>query len=349
MRTLLTFCSSYLNALSIQRITQRQERLRAGDETSENQRQPDIVHPIRRTVNEQPTSSRHRSSSDLPSNRPAQQNVPHEIPQSFDDASPTLGPEEDITFGDDSQLAIGNEDPQIERSRSPAPIPRRTTPWSQGSGTRNQSSDGMTLTQRIWEASKTRPGRSADTRFIDRQRDAARVSPIRDSDSEGAVRRVEQRASRKRARRSSESEPEAGPGHFDYDRRSVDLEGRRGEKPQESRRKRARVQEPETQSDANADANEEEEAPSPEPPRQRTVPPSSQPTTRDYPPTARVRWTDEEDNRLLRLMKDHSTRWAVIERQNQAQPPRQGEVRIEGRDQGALKDRARNIKIAYYR
>ncbi|KAL4781810.1 hypothetical protein BJX76DRAFT_334440 [Aspergillus varians] len=345
---------SYLNSLSIQRITQIQERIRSETETSENRRQSDIVHPVSRTVSEQPAISHRRSFSAL---------LSRGIPPSFNDASPTLLPEEpDITIGDDSQLAIGNEGSQIERSNSPPTIRRATVPWRREATSADQETTRMTLSQRVWEAAKAGastqsapgPSRSAAARFIDRQEHAARVSPIGDSQLRSAVSRIEERASRKRGRSSYESESDAGSALFDYDSRSVDLERRRAEKPQQSRSKRPRVEEPEAEENTNANANANEGTDLDESLRsvpRRSTPPliSSQRSAREYPSTARTRWTEAEDNRLKRLMRDHGAHWALIERQNQAQPVREGEVRIEDRDQGALKDRARNIKIACYR
>lgn len=80
---------------------------------------------------------------------------------------------------------------------------------------------------------------------------------------------------------------------------------------------------------------------------------------RDFIPTAaprsyipetktRMRWCAEEDRRLVRLISECGTGWADLVRVNYAQPVREGEVRIE-RDQMQYKDRARNLKIIYYR
>lgn len=61
-----------------------------------------------------------------------------------------------------------------------------------------------------------------------------------------------------------------------------------------------------------------------------------------------MRWCAEEDRRLVRLISECGTGWADLVRVNYAQPVREGEVRIE-RDQMQYKDRARNLKIIYYR
>jgi hypothetical protein len=68
-----------------------------------------------------------------------------------------------------------------------------------------------------------------------------------------------------------------------------------------------------------------------------------------------TRWTPSEDARLIRLIEENGLgkskgqNWNKIELQNDAQPVREGESRIEGRSQVQLKDRARNLKIRYLR
>ncbi|KAL4754826.1 hypothetical protein BDW72DRAFT_189794 [Aspergillus terricola var. indicus] len=355
---------SYLNSASIQRIAQRQERLRTGTETSERRQQPDIVQPEPPTGNEPPTVDRHDPSA-LPSNRPSQQALFQERVPSFDD-DPTLVTEEpELNFDDDSELANADESTQIERSRSPSVAPRRTAPWRSEPTSTAQTTDSLRLTQSqmVWEAVKdgisTRPAssprRSVTSRFIDRQPDAARVSPIRDDDSQrSAVRRVESRVSRKRARASTETDSDVDESIFDSDDRSLDIESQRAKKPQRQRSKRPRLGERESQRmDASANTHQSDIAEEPpRPVRRRTVQPapiSSQRSVGQYTSRPRSSWTEAEDNRLIRLMKDHGHKWSLIERHNIAQPAEEGEVRIEGRGQVAFKDRARNMKISYYR
>ncbi|KAL4739081.1 hypothetical protein BDV11DRAFT_188260 [Aspergillus similis] len=346
---------SYLNSASIQRIAQRQERLRFGTETSEHSQQPDTVQPGPPTGNEPPAIGRQISSA-LSKNRSSQQALFHERVPSFED-DPTLVPEEpELNFDDDSELANADESTQIERSRSPSVAPRRTAPWRPEPTSTAQTTDSLMLTQSqmVWEAVKdgistqpvSNPRRSVTSRFIDRQPDAARVSPIRDDDSQrSAIRRVESRVSRKRARASAET---------DSDDRSLDIDRQRAKKPQQPRSKRPRLEEAESQRlDANADAHQDDVVKDPpRPVRRRTVQPapiSSQRSDGQYTSKPRSSWTEAEDNRLIRLMKDHGHKWSLIERHNIAQPAEEGEVRIEGRGQVAFKDRARNMKISYYR
>ncbi|KAL4991486.1 hypothetical protein BDW68DRAFT_198749 [Aspergillus falconensis] len=354
---------SYLNSSSIQRIAQRQERLRSGIETSEHRQQPGIVQLGPPTGNE-PSAVGRQVSSALPSISPAQQASSHGRVPSFDD-EPTLVTEEpELNFDDDSELANGDESTQIERSRSPSVAPRRTAPWRPESTSTAQRTDELTLSQgqRVWEAVKDgismRPASvlscSVTSRFIDRQPDAARVSPIRDDDSQvSAVRRVEERVSRKRVRASTETGSDGGDSTFDSDDRSMDIERRRAEKPRQSKSKRPRLEEAEPQRpDASADAHQGDVVEEPRPARRRTIQPpsiSSQRSAGQYTSKPRSSWTEAEDNRLIRLMKDHGHKWSLIERHNIAQPAEEGEVRIEGRGQVAFKDRARNMKISYYR
>ncbi|KAL6237067.1 hypothetical protein BDW75DRAFT_94254 [Aspergillus navahoensis] len=355
---------SYLNSSSIQRIVQRQERLRSGTQTSEHRQNSDIVQPVSSTGNE-PSAVGRQESLALLSDRSAQQALSHRRVPSFDD-EPTLVTEEpELNFDDDSELANGDENTQIERSRSPSVAPRRTAPWRPEPTSSTQRTDELTLSQSqmVWEAVKdsiaTRPAsgpsRSVASRFIDRQPDAARVSPIRDDDSQrSAVRRVEERISRKRVRASTETDSDVDDSAFDSDERPMDIERRRAEKPRQSRRKRPRLEEAEPQRlDASADAHQDDvvEEP-PRPVRRRTIQPasiSSQRSAGQHTSKPRSSWTEAEDNRLIRLMKDHGHKWSLIERHNIAQPAEEGEVRIEGRGQVAFKDRARNMKISYYR
>ncbi|KAL4773701.1 hypothetical protein BDW60DRAFT_215620 [Aspergillus nidulans var. acristatus] len=355
---------SFLNSASIQRIAQRQERLRSGTETSERRQQPDTVQPGPPTGNELPAVDRQISSA-LPSNRSSQHTLSHERVQSFDDGPTLVTEEPELNFGEDSEFANADESTQIERSRSPSVAPRRTAPWRPEPTSTAQTTDSLMLTQSqmVWEAVKdgistlpvSSPRRSVTSRFIDRQPDAARVSPIRDDDpQQSAVRRVESRVSRKRARASTDTDSDVDQPIFDYDDRSLDIESQRAKKPQPQRSKRPRLEETESRRlDASADTHQDDvvEEP-PRPVRRRTVQPapiSSQRSVGQYISKPRSSWTEAEDNRLIRLMKDHGHKWSLIERQNIAQPAEEGEVRIEGRGQVAFKDRARNMKISYYR
>ena len=60
------------------------------------------------------------------------------------------------------------------------------------------------------------------------------------------------------------------------------------------------------------------------------------------PPQVRKGWTDEETARLLELIEEHGTSWALLKSEDLAA----GHV-LESRDQVALKDKARNMKLDF--
>ena len=60
------------------------------------------------------------------------------------------------------------------------------------------------------------------------------------------------------------------------------------------------------------------------------------------PPQVRKGWTDEETQRLLELIEEHGTSWALLKSEDFAA----GNI-LASRDQVALKDKARNMKMDY--
>ena len=60
------------------------------------------------------------------------------------------------------------------------------------------------------------------------------------------------------------------------------------------------------------------------------------------PPQVRKGWTDEETQRLLELIEEHGTSWALLKTEDFAA----GNI-LASRDQVALKDKARNMKLDY--
>ena len=60
------------------------------------------------------------------------------------------------------------------------------------------------------------------------------------------------------------------------------------------------------------------------------------------PPQVRKGWTEEETERLLELIEEHGTSWALLKNEDFAA----GEI-LQSRDQVALKDKARNMKLDY--
>ncbi|KAL3464369.1 hypothetical protein BJX64DRAFT_254844 [Aspergillus heterothallicus] len=375
---------AFLNSYSVNRVKQRLERLRAESEASASgiRRQSDIVAPVSQKIHE---PDRRKTSTALPASQSGQfavsletggngsppllpqeptEPVEAEEPEEFEvsqEHEECVGPREpeepedqDITLGEEFNINADNEGTQIESSNSPRVV--RSTP----SVPPTRTSKPKTLTERIWDVVKggslTQPPgsqRIQAARFIDRQENAERVSPISQRGSQNAVDRVEERVSRKRGRSPSQADSSTDDD-FDADDREVDLERRRAAKPQRTS-KRRRVEEDEedeeTQetTDLSTDANRvDDEVDSPRRPDARARPAHIRTLPRKSL-GARVFWTEAEDNRLMRLMREHGTSWTVIARQNEAQPVQEGEARIEGRDQVKLKDRARNLKVKFYR
>lgn len=56
---------------------------------------------------------------------------------------------------------------------------------------------------------------------------------------------------------------------------------------------------------------------------------------------SRKAWTDEETERLIQLVEDHGTSWSLLKEEDE------GKNVLKDRDQTALKDKARNIKLDF--
>lgn len=63
------------------------------------------------------------------------------------------------------------------------------------------------------------------------------------------------------------------------------------------------------------------------------------------PPQRRRPWTQAETERLVELIEEHGCKWSLLKKMDLSHP--EGAV-LEGRDQVALKDKARNIKMDIY-
>ncbi|PIG83736.1 MYB DNA-binding domain protein [Aspergillus arachidicola] len=232
--------------------------------------------------------------------------------------------------------------------------------------------------QELWKVGNhDGPSRAAKkseqaSRFIDRQANAHRVSPISQSvDPQSAERRHTELQSKKRRR--YESEDEESDGEFSNYNRPVDTARRRAEKPAQPN-KRQRIEEhdesaaqllnglaettrrtsiPESPEAAPRSTNPVRESPEAAPRSTNPVPVSSSARHTVTSTKVPVRWTPAEDKRLIRLIEEvglggpKGSGWCKVASQNEAQPVREGESRIEGRNQVQLKDRARNIKIRY--
>ncbi|PTU21873.1 hypothetical protein P175DRAFT_0500753 [Aspergillus ochraceoroseus IBT 24754] len=346
---------SFLNALSIQRIAQRQERLRSATETSDSRRHSDIGLASQQAP-EQSSSSRRQTLPARP-DRPPQADEPREIPASPEDSPTLLHGEDEFTIGVDTHLAIGNEGTQLEKSHSP-PVRRTRTPPQRHRPSR-------ALSQDVWHSIKmgsfreasSSPSRIAPPAFIDRQHNAERVSPIsQDVEAQSAVGRVEARVSRKRAREVSEESEGDEEEEFSNYTGQADIDRRRAEKPRPVGNKRQRVEEPEPEQEQEqvSDDDDLDESIQASPRRRQPGWVPSRQASRDYlhsvnSSSSHQRWSPAEDKRLLRLIEELGCGWARIARQNEALPLKTGEARIEGRNQVQLKDRARNLKIKFLR
>ncbi|KAI2931045.1 hypothetical protein CBS147320_2838 [Aspergillus niger] len=250
-----------------------------------------------------------------------------------------------------------------ERSHSPpmnrsVPRPRRE-PASTLAPPRVENNLSLPSSRDVWNMANSRsratPDASNNSRpaFIDRQKNAVRVSPVsQTSGPRSAERRPRGRPPKRRRETESVSESEE---EYDTDDREVATERRRAQKPVQARQsKRARVdsgrEEAEGEAQGRRRSGSQEAAGSPvraqarSPQRddRRAMPPPG--------PKRRTRgWTEAEDARLIRLIEEHGVSWTKIEDENAIQPEKEGESRFENRNQVQIKDRARNLRIKFLR
>ncbi|KAE8370437.1 hypothetical protein BDV27DRAFT_61461 [Aspergillus caelatus] len=246
---------------------------------------------------------------------------------------------------------------------------------------RSNTSRPLPSIQELWKATKhdgpSQPAKKPEqaSRFIDRQANAHRISPIsQGADPQSAERRHVGLQSKKRRRHDSEDQDEESDDDFSNYNRSVDTARKRAEKPARPQNKRQRIEEhdesaaqllsgleettrrtsvPESPEAARGSTNPVAESPEAAPRSTKPVPVSSSARHTVISTKAPVRWTPAEDKRLIRLIEEvglggpKGSGWCKIASQNEAQPVREGESRIKGRNQVQLKDRARNIKVRY--
>lgn len=348
----------------IQRLNERQQAA----EGSKNRRQTDFVKPVSQRP-ENPSREDRRQTLSGPSAAPPE---PREVPAS-PEGSPTLLQDEDIFADSNTHLQPPGEREHTPESSYSPPMPRRT-PSVQPI---EAATTGMPSSQEVWNTATSaitpRPteGRKrTPVTFIDRQEHAHRVSPI---SLDSRVERADQpqpqpQPSRKRTNRALEDSN--SDDEFTRYERAIDPSSKRAQKPTDTQAQ-ARYQKRRRIDETGQPATEPQRGntpPIPSPPAA-TAPVTTTRTTtttaRDNSPLpthprpsqgfipesgkARSRWSPEEDSRLIRLIRECGTRWADLVRLNNAQPVREGEVRIEDRDQVHYKDRARNLKIMYYR
>ena len=328
-----------------------------------------------------------------------------EIPQTQDSTVLDSNPGDNSTLinDDDSWILPGEADEDhspISPRNSQVQTPDRQFEAPQSA---QHHTTPVSSTQRVFQdiergrQMKKPSGQQSHSTIFDRQTDARRVSPIRDSDSPSVGRptpSVAPASSRKRTR----EEIEDSDDDFDVDTRNIDTAGRRAQKPQQERRVRPRTDD---SADGSADAedaaeqlhssldqaNEEIESAqtqasaNPPPPQRRSdragrntlplVPVNSPPSqsqndwARRNAPNRRtvherpkyLKWTREEDERLIQLIGRWGCSWATIEREDELCPAESGGSKFATRRdsyagpkfQIALKDRARVLKRKWER
>ncbi|EYE96123.1 uncharacterized protein EURHEDRAFT_376650 [Aspergillus ruber CBS 135680] len=315
--------SQWLNASIIERISQRQRR------------QTDYVRPVSQEKSPETSNRRQTLSGPVTIDPPAPPE-PREIPASPENSPTFLQGEEDLFVDSSSHLQPHRGEPAPEKSHSP-PMRRQTI---------SIPPNELPTSEEVWNAATKAtprltagPQRKAPAAFVDRQEHARRVSPISLSDPRSAERSKERppqpQPSRKRRRVTDEDDDD---DEFSRYERAIDPSVKRAQKPDQSHHiKRRRVD----------DAPRRERTSPPPSTAPATTTTTSTTTTTDS--KVRVRWSSEEDKRLMRLIRECGTSWSDLVRQNHAEPVQEGEVRIEDRDQVQFKDRARNLKIIYYR
>ncbi|KAE8374436.1 hypothetical protein BDV26DRAFT_300244 [Aspergillus bertholletiae] len=351
---------------------------------------------------EEPTEEHIEEPTEEHIDEPTEEHVEEPIEgPAFREASPLLQhDEQDFNVDSESELFVDGR-AHLEKSHSPlmtrtsreprfrtlspvrtrlfAPELRREKPSMQASTALRP----MLSSQELWRAAMGSGGLSriakspeSTSRFIDRQENAHRVSPIsQGADPHSVERRRTETQSKKRRRAESEDEDDESGDEFTNYNRPVDTARKRAEKPvQKPSSKRQRIEEHDDSAAQLLNGLEETtrrtsvpESPEPASTRTNPVPASPEPTLKSTKPVPvsssvkhtvastrmAVRWTPSEDKRLIRLIQEvglggpKGSGWCKIARQNEAEPVREGESRIEGRSQVQLKDRARNIKIRF--
>ncbi|RAK74003.1 uncharacterized protein BO72DRAFT_530534 [Aspergillus fijiensis CBS 313.89] len=363
----------FLNATAMDRLRQRELQLSAAPKNPGTPRQTEPLQPTNRSARQQFTSE--KSSENRQVERPRANTrepapeEPSEIPASPDMTSTFVQDEVEIEVTD-GQLDIGEHgESQLERSHSPSFV-RSSRPSSlreealqqsrhgQGKDTNNDVSQVSNVSHEEIPRSGAAP-RDSRVMFIDRQTNAARVSPISQGLDPRSVERRRNETSRKRGREPDEI-PESD-AEFEHDDREVSVERQRARKPIQPRSKRAR-RENQTENATERSSNRAQEIHS-SPLRRSTrsaqsvsphPPSASAPSTQKNKPGRRptVRWEPGQSKRLKRLIDEHGQDclrgthfdWKKIRKHDAIEPLQPGEKRFTDKDEGQVKDRARNIK-----
>ncbi|PYH94087.1 hypothetical protein BO71DRAFT_441242 [Aspergillus ellipticus CBS 707.79] len=382
-----SFKPSLLNQTHIKRMAELQRQLRASTGSSDPRRS-DLVRSNPPEAREQASSGRGQAvPASAQQSNASSSTQPLETHTTFD-ASRTLvnddtevidnsGVNDDTWENEETEIFVNDEtldisahtESHVERSHSP-PMSRsvsrpRQEPASTQAPPRTDNDLSLPSSQEVWNMAQNlvRPSMGAPSSsrlaFIDRQENAVRISPVSQGDP-GSTKRKRGRPP-KRRRPSTESDRSSSDDGFDTDDREVATERRRAEKPAQPPQKRARTNNDEDEdqdrpvSRESAESTEVAQAAPHRDEVEQTPPPPvviSAAARRRTPQAARGRkangWSSAEDARLIRLIEQYSTSWVKIESENSIQPELPGEARFE-KGQVNIKDRARNLKIKFYR
>ncbi|KAI9927908.1 hypothetical protein MW887_002760 [Aspergillus wentii] len=289
-----------------------------------------------------------------------------------DNYDTSLREEEELTF--DDSMATAPEKSTSPTMRGVMEEALRQAGPTQASQAAEETTAPSSSALKVFESIKSgrnpstprRPRTKGPAHFIDRQVDAHRVSPIGHEAERASVEKHRQtQQSRKRTRVASDDE-DASDDDFAQDERSVDVAAKRAQKPEQPQQKRQRIVEDssrllgtlaaglarasEAESPGRRPTAGHETRPEPSPPRptQRRKPSLHVPATPRTYTGGRRGWTEGENARLIRLIEKHANKWAQIENSNIAENVPEGEERID-RNQGQLKDRARNMLLEFIR
>jgi hypothetical protein len=186
--------------------------------------------------------------------------------------------------------------------------------------------------------------------FIDTQDDAVQITDFDTQDHQG-FQHESQTAGRRTAgkRKQPANDDVSGDEGFADDTRDVDASQRRREAPriQASPNKRVRIQDPPGGSTSGTARRRDEDSEVQTYDEQKQIMASQRelqpPQRMPRPNTGRVRWDSREELALEDMIKEYGCSWAHIKRLDE----NSDDPMFEGRDQVALKDKARNMKVAY--
>ena len=239
---------------------------------------------------------------------------------------------------------------------------------------RSQAGPTSADTHAIASPSRKLKDRPADNqrRFIDRQDNARRVSDIDETSD------TQRTAAQKKKR--THQEIEDSEDEFTEDRRDIDVTSKRAQKPYQSPSKRQRVvpssQENDTSSQLEQDLNYLTQPNRPNPAV--VIPAPSQPSTqsrevvskpptdptltstqvieiatrvssREYTSSRRSKWTDDQNKALIEYIGEIGAKWSQILKADGNRSKALGGGRLEGKNQGQVKDRTRNMRNALIR